>query len=283
MKPSDKKQEKPVWWKILLYILSFLILIFGVPFIINECYKAEPIYITKWNAADVLSYYGTILGTTATAMAMAVTITFTYKQIRRDSYFKNESEKWSKIESVFADALNEINPMRSLIETMDIGFTNPSAAIIAMQKYQISCRIAADPLNARLNVVDYPKVKHIIDAIDGFEEEISPILQDGIKEYSKLRNFRGRDNAEKTLEMERKRPHSFSKEDIAFSEKILESTDGIQLDDIQKAINQVNERIIAIYYHTYRPLLQLKGSTFEQINAKIQKNADSLLYLWRRK
>ena len=46
-----------------------------------------------WGAADVLSYYGTILGATATATAMIVTIVFTRKQIYRDSYLKNGNEK----------------------------------------------------------------------------------------------------------------------------------------------------------------------------------------------
>ena len=257
-----------------------------IPIIINEVYKYGSLhggYVTIWDATDVLSYYGTILGAAATAMTIAVTITFTYKQIRRDSYLKNENDKWAKIEFVFANALNEINPMRPLIETMETGLTNPSAAIITIQKYQVSCRIAKDPLNACLNIVDYPKVKPLIDAIDTFREEIDHAFRDEIKEYSRLRDFKGRDNAEKTIKMESKYPNSFPKEDIVFSQKILKSTNGIQLDDIRKAINQVNERIIAIYYGTYRPLLQLKGSTFEIINTEIQKNADSILHLWGRK
>ena len=80
--------------------------------------------------------------------------------------------------------------------------------------------------------------------------------------------------------MENKYPNSFSTEDIALSEKILKDTNGIQQSDIDKAIEQLNEKIIAIYYGAYRSLLQLKGSTFEIINTETQKKADSILHLW---
>ena len=185
-----------------------------------------------------------------------------------------------KIESVFANVLDNINPIRLLMETMDKSFTNPSAAIGIIQKYQIACQTATDVLNGYLNIVDYPKVKPIVDTIGGFREEISQVLQDLIIEYSKLRNFCSRNTAKQTIEMENKYPNSFSTEDIAFSEKILKDTNGIQQSDIEKAIEQLNEKIIAIYYGAYRPLLQLKGSTFETINAETQKEANSILHLW---
>lgn len=251
-----------------------------IPVAINESYKHGVVYITKWDAADVLSYYGTVLGAVATTSAMVITITFTYKQIRRDSYLKTENEKWMKIESAFANVLDNINPIRLLMETMDTSFTNPSAAIGIIQKYQIACQTATDVLNGYLNIVDYPKVKPIVDTIGGFREEISQVLQDLIIEYSKLRDFSSRNTAKRTIEMENKYPNSFSTEDIAFSEKILKDTNGIQQSDIEKAIEQLNEKIIAIYYGAYRSLLQLKGSTFETINAETQKKADSILHLW---
>ncbi len=211
---------------------------------------------------------------------MVITITFTYKQIHRDSYLKSENEKWAKIESVFTNALDNINPNRLFEETMSTSFVNPSAAIGTIQEYKIVCQTVTDVLNGCLNIVDYPKVKPIVDAISAFREEISQVLQDLIKEYTKLRDFSSRNTAKRTLEMENKYPNSFSIENIIFSEKILKDTNGIQQDDIEKAIEQLNEKIIAIYYGAYRSLLQLKGSTFETINAETQKKADSILHLW---
>ena len=38
-----------------------LLLIIGVPIVINELYKKNSGYMTIWSAADVLSYYGMII------------------------------------------------------------------------------------------------------------------------------------------------------------------------------------------------------------------------------
>lgn len=46
--------------------------IVGIPILINESYKNGQGYITMWNAADVLSYYGNILGSAATIMCCKI-------------------------------------------------------------------------------------------------------------------------------------------------------------------------------------------------------------------
>lgn len=262
-------------------IIIFFVIV--VPIGINECYKIGPGYITKWDAADVLSYYGTVLGATATATAMVATITFTRKQIDRDSYLKNEKEKWAKIEAVFVDALNKINPMFPLTSTMDTSFSNPTTAINTIQKYQVDCQMATDQLNAYLNIADYPKVKKLIDEIIHASAQFREIYQEGVEAYTQLRTFQHRDTAKETLDIEAKYPNSFSKEELAFCEENLNETNGLRLEDIQKSITQLNEKVISAYHGTYRALLQLKGSIFETINTEIQKEADNILHLWGRK
>lgn len=264
----------------MLVILLFVVII---PIAINEMYKSGTGYITRWNAADVLSYYGTVLGATATATAMVVTVVFTRKQIYRDNYLKNEKEKWAKIEAVLADALDNINPLRPWTDTMDTGFVKPNAAIQKLQKYKIYCRTATDKLNAYLNIADYPKVKSLIDAIGSFTKEIDPICQEEIEAYSILQYFKHKEKAKKMIEMEKDNPKSFSKEELEFSKEILNKTDGITKQDILYAIGQLNKQMIEQYNGPYRSLLQLKGAIFEQINAEVQKNADSILLLWRKK
>lgn len=83
MRKKDERKKSVI--KIIVWIFLFTIVI---PIAINESYKHGVIYITKWDAADVLSYYGTILSVAATVIAMAITIAFTRKQINRDSYLK---------------------------------------------------------------------------------------------------------------------------------------------------------------------------------------------------
>lgn len=270
------KKAKPI----AIIILAILFFVIVIPIGINESYKHGVIYVTMWGAADVLSYYGTILGATATATAMIVTITFTYKQIRRDSFLKIETEKWSKIESVFSEALNTINPIRSLIETEDAGFIEPGTAIKIMQNYQIRCQTATDQLNAYLNMADYPKVKELIDAIGSFSERVVQITEKRVEAYSKLRNFDIRDDAQNAVDAATEHSNAVPEEILSLCKEILRDTNGILYKDIKATIMELNRQMVSAYGDTYRSLLQLKGSTFEAINMEIQKKADSILHLW---
>lgn len=268
---------------IVLVVTVIALAVIGAPWLINELYKKGPGYITVWDGADMLSFYGTMLGTGATILALVITITYTRKQISRDSFLKSENEKWARIESVFATALDTIDLMRPLILTMDTGHTDPSAAIFTLQKHIISCKTATDQLNAYLNTNDYPKVKGLIGGITALIEQVEPILQEEVAEYTKTRDLASRDNAEKVLSIAAQNPNAFPRETLDFSKKIIENTNGLQLDDIVEAINKLNEKIISIHNDYYRPLLQLKGSTFEIINTETQKEADNILRIWGRK
>jgi hypothetical protein len=275
--------KKKKWLIVLVVTVIILALVIGVPLVINELYKKGPGYITVWDGTDVLSFYGTILGTCATVLALVITIVFTRKQISRDNYLKSESEKWSRIESVFAAALDTINPMRPLTLTMDTGHVEPSATIRTLQKYIVSCKTATDRLNAYLNIKDYPKVKGLIDGIAALVEKIEPILQEEVEEYTKTRDLVSKDYAEEALAIASQNPNVFPRKNLDFSEKVIENTTGVQLDDVIEAINKLNGEIISIYYNVYHPLLQLKGSTFEIISIETQKEADNILHIWGRK
>ena len=130
---------------------------------------------------------------------------------------------------------------------------------------------------------DYPKVKGLIDGIAALVEQVEPILQKEVKEYTKTRDLSGRNNAETILAIAAQNPNAFPKENIDFSKKIIENTSGVQLDDIVETINKLHGEMISIYHNVYHPLLQLKGSTFETINTETQKEADDILRIWGRK
>ena len=281
-----KQPQKPNWvGRAILAIIAFLLLTIGIPIIINEAYKHGSLhggYITEWGAADVLSYYGVILGAAITVSSLVITIRFTRKQIIRDTYLKNENEKWSKIESVLADALNSINPMHPFVETMDTGFNNPSATITTIQKYQMSCKIATDQLHTCLSTTDFPKVKNLIEAINNFTDQISDICTEQISAYSKLRNYLSLDTAKKTMEMESQYPGSFPPETLSFCSRIINETNGLNSEDIRDAIGKLTMKMVEAHQNTYRKLLQLKGSTFAAIDAEIQNKADNMLHLRRK-
>ena len=260
-----------------LVVLGAVFLVVGIPIIINECYKANCGYITVWDGSDVLGYYGTILGSVIAVISIIVTIAFTKKQIQRDSFLKNENEKWDRLKSIFLQTLSDINPMRILKDVMDNGFTDPTKAITLLQRYQLDCKIANDLLNAHLNMNDYPKFKELIDSIATTAEVFVDISQKEIDRYSDFRLLQHKDTALEMLSIEKERPGSFSKENIAFNKDILEKTKTISHESINRQITQLNTEFIQAYEEKYRALLQLTGSTFETIDIETQRQADSML------
>ncbi|PKM61617.1 MAG: hypothetical protein CVU99_02335 [Firmicutes bacterium HGW-Firmicutes-4] len=83
------KKEKGATSKNKLYIGIFLGMLFGLigPIIINELYKPSIYrvsYLTLWDAADLLQYYGTLLGAVATIIAVVWTIDFSKKSADRN-------------------------------------------------------------------------------------------------------------------------------------------------------------------------------------------------------
>ena len=266
--------------KIRLFIMILLfssVLIFFIPHLINECYQCESGYITIWSAADVLSFYGAVLGSATTAASLAFTIIFTRKQIQREGFLKNENDKWSKIEIVFIRALDDINPMRPLMETMRNGLTNPSGIVNELQRYQVSSKIATDQLNAYLNITDYPKVESLVQGINAAIEQFDQIVQEQVEAYSKLISLLSVDNAKKTLATEASCPGSFPANTLSFCQKILNDTKDFCEEDIVKVTEKLSKKMIMAYQGIYRNLLQLKGSTFEQIHTEIQAKADAIL------
>lgn len=258
------------------------LLIVGIPAAINEAYKTGTGYVTLWDAKDVLSYYGTILGSLVTIAGLAITISFTKRQIQRESYLKSESDRWVKIETVVSNILDEINPITILEQVMDAGFAEPAKAINLLQKYQMSCRSATDQLCAYLNNADYTRVKDLVDHIAAVAEKFFQASQKGVNQYSRIQQLQLRNTVLKLLSMAEQHPDMFSAEEFAKYQVTIQTSDDIRFEDIESAIRQLNEEIIRIYETDFRGLLQLKGTTFETIGMQMQKNADAILSLWRK-
>lgn len=263
--------------KIILGILVISVFLVGIPIVINECYKANCGYSTAWDASAMLGYYGTILGAIITVVTLVATITFTKKQIQRESFLKNESEKWSKLKSIFLDILSNINPMGTLKEVMDNGFIDPTKAIHILQRYQMNCKTSTDLLNAYLNMNDYPKVKHLIDGIAEMAEEFVDISSGEIEQYSDFRILQNKDSAYQMVEIEKARPGSFSKENLATNQEIIEKLKNISSENINSQIAFYNSEFIRVHETKYRALLQSIGSTFETLEVATAQEADRLL------
>ena len=263
--------------KIILGILVISAFLVGIPIVINECYKANCGYSTAWDASAMLGYYGTILGAIITVVTLVTTITFTKKQIQRESFLKNESEKWSKLKSIFLDILSNINPMVTLKEVMDNGFIDPTKAIHILQRYQMNCKTSTDLLNAYLNMNDYPKVRHLIDGIAEMAEEFVDISSGEIEQYSDFRILQNKDSAYQMVEIEKARLGSFSKENLATNQEVIEKLKTISSEKINSQIAHFNSEFIRVYETKYRELLRDIGSTFEKLESASMQEADRLL------
>lgn len=267
--------------KVLVAGVIAAILIFGIPILINECYKHGG-YITMWEAADVLSYYGSILGAFTAVVTLALTILFTRKQIQRETYLRNANEHWSKIDEIFVTILNNINPMKPVKATIDKGQGNAAEAIAIFQNYQMFCQTATDELILYLNGSDYLKVKELIEQITTASNKYFQIAGEEVAMYCKLRSFTQTSNAQQAIDLEAQRPGSFPVEQLEFCQKLLDDTRELNCDMIAQNIKQLNQKMADAYESTHRPLLQLKRTTFEQIDNEVQKEADSILHFWRK-
>lgn len=82
---TPNKQDKPSpWWKWIFIALGLLVVIVGVPIGINECYKANTGYMTVWDGADVLSYYGAIIASAGAAIGVYLSIKAANKNYQDD-------------------------------------------------------------------------------------------------------------------------------------------------------------------------------------------------------
>ena len=97
---------------ILVIILSILLFSVAIPIAINESYKHGVVYVTKWDAVDVLSYYGSLLGSVSTILALVITIIFTKKQIQRDRFLELNRTKWEKVDLSVTQMLIDISPLK---------------------------------------------------------------------------------------------------------------------------------------------------------------------------
>lgn len=76
------KKRCPVW---VIIILIGLLVLFGVPILINELYKTGKGYLTMWEAKDMLSYYGMIIAAGIGAAGVYFTVYISNKNYRVDA------------------------------------------------------------------------------------------------------------------------------------------------------------------------------------------------------
>ena len=146
----------------LVVLVGVLIFVVGIPIAINESYKIGG-YVTLWNAEDVLSYYGTVLGAFVSVVVLAATILFTRKQIRHDQFVNSLSEKWRSIDAIIVHAIETVQPLQvTQIAYADVGYKNTGEAINQLQRHVINMKLSLDMLRCHLDAADGQRLHVLI-------------------------------------------------------------------------------------------------------------------------
>ena len=265
------------WTKWILIAVIALALIVGVPIIINECYKANSGYITMWGAMDVLSYYGTVLGALVAAITIVITINFTRKQIQRENYLKNQTEKWSEIEKAFMEAASRIDPYQSIIETMDHASADPESSIIRLQKYQVESTCAFDQILIFTSREDYLKFREVVIELEKIRDKLCEITQAKIEAYEKLQKTADYEIARKLLDYETDSHETLPPRIRLKCQRVIEQGYDSKLDAVYAEIDLATEAAAKVYADEFRPALSKKREIFEAIYRSIQEQADCIL------
>lgn len=77
--PKEKSMKKPWYLRKWVWIVAALVLIIGIPFVINGLYLANGPIKTRWDAEHVLAYYGEILSFAGTVVLGIVAVWQTQK------------------------------------------------------------------------------------------------------------------------------------------------------------------------------------------------------------
>ena len=147
---------------VITIVLGTLVSLIGIPLIINMCYQCDTVIIpTKWGAADMLSYYGTLLGAVTTVAALVVTIAFTKKQIQHDRFLEHNYAKWEKIESIITKVLLDISPLKINDYGKLTGKVNIETLftmLIHLQAYEVTVKTSLDAMKCHISPHDYVEI-----------------------------------------------------------------------------------------------------------------------------
>lgn len=263
MAKTEEKKHKSIKnasavWKPMVLVVAVAILVFGIPIGINEAYKAGAGYVTMWGAAEVLSFYGSVLGAVVTAASLFATIWFTRKQIARDKFLERNRDKWEKVDSIITKSMIDISPLNMCNSAKLDGTitSNLQTIILNLQSYAITAKTSLNLVKCYVGPPDYEKIGDFI-----------RVLQDSIEQFCKIEN----DLANEYLALQ---TIASNYGGIVPSSELLEH--------LNRA-TEINKKIPTAHDKQYQYLLNLKREVFERIYSDIEKQAENMLLFVRRK
>ena len=232
-----------------IIISAFLLSVVVIPIAINESYKHGVVYVTKWDAADVLSYYGSLLGSVSTILALVITIIFTKKQIQRDRFLELNRTKWEKVDLSVTQMLIDISPLKMCnFKALNGAITENLHIIISnLLQYEATAKTSLNNIKCYINPIEYRKIEVLIEEI---YNSICKIGDELLDEYLTLQ----------TLALE----HGGT----IPNEELLKHLD---------RATEINKRIPLAHDAEYQRLFNMKRDVFEKIYAEIEVEANKKL------
>ncbi len=255
-----------------------LFLVFVVPVIINESYKANNGYVTMWGAAEVLSYYGTVLGAFITIFALTTTIRFTKKQVQRESYLKAENEKWNKIESVIVKAIDDVSPSRAS-ELINQSLTQSrDEAIVSFRSCMSRAETAMDMIHGYINKADEAFLQQLLSSMSRYSSKYEDVVGSLSAQFF---NLEALEKVRKIHETAKTISNPFDRSEyMQKHHSLFEATKGMTVDSVTDEIISLRNQLEELRKSDYLGLLDLKRDTFATIHHHVEQDANEILNLW---
>lgn len=264
-------------------LLIVILFIFGIPIIINECYKVGG-YITLWSAEDVLSYYGTILGSVVSVVVLAATILFTRKQIRHDQFVNSQLEKWKSVDVIINQAMEIIHPLHVVqMVYADMGYEHSGETINKLQRHIMNMKKSLDKLNCHLDSAEREQLDELIKRILACMQKVEILANQMVQQLSSIQKNKLHENYKELLRVALRSQEKADEETIRNYQNYLKANPYTSPDKITKEIGDIGLKMVEIYNTTYRDLLDKKRAVFYEIEKRNMVKAEEMLKWFSRK
>lgn len=258
-------------------LLGIILFVFGVPIVINECYKAGG-YVTLWSAEDVLSYYGTILGATVSVAVLAATILFTRKQIRHDQFVNTQSEKWKSVDAIINQAIEAVQPLHvAQMVYADVGYEHAGETINKLQRHIMNMKKSLDMLNCHLDSDEGKQLSALIQQILSCMEEVESLASQMVQQLSCIQKNKLHENYKELLRLALQSPGTVDEETVQNYQNYLKANPYTPPDRITEEIGDIGLKLVGTYNTTYQSLLDKKREVFRDIERENMEKADEIL------
>lgn len=247
-----KEPNRILCYGVALSLVFFFVV--GVPLLIGKCL----VNVSDLSVSDILAYCGTIIGAASTIFALWGTIWFTRRQIKQERYIQNKRTEWRALESVYDDFLIKLNPLCLLnrIESNMIFVNNKDDienALHILYQYKFDCINVPYQISLSGGAMWKTKLRKLSGKISDIAMKYMALSENGIDIYRQFRELAARGITNGMIPKE-----------------LMDAHKKFQMDLIQEASN------------SYQTVQILKMVTFKQIYADIEKEADQMLYFWRK-